>query len=98
MAVSPHYKHTVVYLAVLGGLLTFATVTIAFHTSGSLKPGNVAVRLLQPAKSRPTVRKSGIRIECMSIEVLRWGPESGPARPSSARKAVELDGEACERS
>lgn len=37
MAVSPHYKHTVVYLAVLGGLLTFATVTIA--TDEIMPPG-----------------------------------------------------------
>jgi hypothetical protein len=33
----------------------------------------------------------------MSIGVLEWGPESGPARPSSARKAIELDAEARER-
>ena len=37
MAVSPHYKHTVVYLAALGGLVTFATVTIA--TDEIMPPG-----------------------------------------------------------
>jgi mono/diheme cytochrome c family protein len=29
MAVSPHYKHTIAYLAALGGIVSFATYTIA---------------------------------------------------------------------
>ena len=31
MAVSPHYKHTIVYLSALGGIVSFATYTLVAY-------------------------------------------------------------------